>query len=55
MVQWLGLGAFTAVAWVGSIPGWGTKIQQTVRQGQKEKRKKRKKKKKTVDSDALNL
>ena len=26
-VQWLGLGAFTAVG-LGSIPGWGTKILQ---------------------------
>ena len=28
-VQWLGLGAFDAVAW-GSVPGWGTKILQAV-------------------------
>ena len=29
MVQWLGLGAFTAVG-LGSIPGWGTKIPQAM-------------------------
>ena len=35
-VQWLGLSAFTAMA-PGSIPGWGTKILQAVRHGQKKK------------------
>ena len=34
-VQWLGLGAFTAVG-PGSIPGWGTKIPQAL--GQKTKK-----------------
>ena len=33
-VQWLGLCAFTAED-LGSIPGWGTKIPQVVRHGQK--------------------
>ena len=36
MVQWLGLGAFTAES-LGSIPGRGTKIPQATRHGQKEK------------------
>lgn len=27
MVQWVGIGTFTAMA-LGSIPGWGTKILQ---------------------------
>ena len=35
-VQWLGLGAFTAVAW-GSIPGQGTKTLQAAQCGQKNK------------------
>ena len=39
MVQWLGLGAFTAEG-RSSIPGWGTKILQAVQHGQKEKKKK---------------
>ena len=39
MVQWLGLYAFTAKG-LGSIPGWGTKIQQAVWCGQKKKKKK---------------
>ena len=33
-VQWLGLGAFTAMG-LGSIPGQGTKIPQAVQHGQK--------------------
>ena len=37
-VQWLGLGAFTAVA-PNSIPGQETKIPQASQQGQKEKEK----------------
>ena len=39
VVQWLGLCTFTAEG-VGSVPGWGTKIPQAVRRGQKEKKKK---------------
>ena len=39
-VQWLGLGAFSAVA-PGSIPGQGTKILQAAQRGQKEKKFKR--------------
>ena len=35
-LQWLGLGAFTAVC-LGSIPGWGTKISQATRCSQKKK------------------
>ena len=35
-VQWLGLGAFTAVP-VDSVPGQGTKIPQTRQYGQKKK------------------
>ena len=38
MVQWLGLGAFTAVG-PGSIPGWGTRIPQAMQQGKKTKTK----------------
>ena len=38
VVQWLVLGAFTAVA-PGSIPGWGTNIPQDARCGQKKKNK----------------
>ena len=37
-VQWLGLGAFTAGD-PGLIPGWGTKILQAMRLGQKKKKK----------------
>ena len=36
-VQWLGLHAFIAKG-SGSIPGWGTKIPQAMRHGQKKKR-----------------
>ena len=36
MVQWLGLGAFTAGA-PGSIPDWGTKIPQGAWHEQKKK------------------
>ena len=36
-VQWLGLGAFTALA-LGSIPGPGTEIPQAARCSQKKKR-----------------
>ena len=39
MVQWLGLGTFTAKG-AGSIPGQGTKILQAEQRGQKEKEKK---------------
>ena len=39
-VQWLGLGAFTAVG-LGSIPGPGTKIPQAAQCGWKKKKKKR--------------
>ena len=42
VVQWLGLGAFTAMA-PGSIPGRGTKILQAARHGQKKKKKRKKK------------
>ena len=42
MVQWLGLGAFTAEG-MGSIPGQGTKVLQAMWHGQKKKKKKRKK------------
>ena len=37
MVQWLGLCTFTAVG-LGSIPGWGTKIQQAAMHSQKKKK-----------------
>ena len=37
-VQWLGLGAFTAMP-VVSVPGQGTKVPQTRQCGQKKKRK----------------
>ena len=37
MVQWLGLGTFTAVG-LGLIPGQGTKIPQAVRHGLKNKK-----------------
>ena len=37
MVQWLGLGAFTAVV-LGSVPGRGTKILQAMRRSQKTKK-----------------
>ena len=37
MIQWLGLGAFTAEG-PGSIPGQGTKIPQATWRGQKKKR-----------------
>ena len=43
-VQWLGLGAFTAVD-PGSIPGWGTKILQAAWGGQKKKKERKRKKK----------
>ena len=36
-VQWLGLQAFIAKD-TGSIPDWGTKIQQVPQSGQKEKK-----------------
>ena len=36
-VQWLGLRAFTDKS-LGSIPGWGTKISQDTRCGQKKKK-----------------
>ena len=36
VVQWLRLGAFTAVA-LSSVPGWGTKIPQAVWCSQKKK------------------
>ena len=39
VVQWLGLGALTARG-LGWIPGWGIKILQAVRCGQKKKEKK---------------
>ena len=39
VVQWLGLGTFTAVA-RGSIPGQGTKISQATRHGQKRRKEK---------------
>ena len=39
-VQWLGLGAFTAVG-LGSIPGWGTKILQLRPMWHSRKKKKR--------------
>ena len=39
VVQWLGLGSFTAVG-PGSIPGLGTKILQAMHRGQKKKKKK---------------
>ena len=61
VVQWLGLGAFTAMA-PGSIPGRGTKILQAARHGQKKKKKKKKKTRgfyplgrKTVGSEATGL
>ena len=38
MIHGLRFGAFTAVG-PGSIPGWGTKIPQAVRYGQKKKKK----------------
>ena len=37
LVQWLGLGAFTAVA-PGSISGWETKILRAVQRDQKKKK-----------------
>ena len=37
MIQWLGLGAFTAEG-TGSIPGWRTKIPQAAWCGQKKKK-----------------
>ena len=37
MVQWVGLGAFTART--SLIPGWGTKIPQAMWHGQKKKKK----------------
>ena len=37
VVQWLGLGAFTAES-LGSVPGCGTNIPQAVRCGQKKKK-----------------
>ena len=37
MIQWLGLGAFTAEG-PGSIPGQGTKIPQATWRGQKKKK-----------------
>ena len=40
MIQWLGLGALTAVT-LGSLPGQGTEIPQVVQCGQKEKEKKK--------------
>ena len=40
MVQWLGLGAFTAGA-PGSIPDWGTKIPQGAWHEQKKKEKRK--------------
>ena len=40
LVQWLGLGAFTAVA-PGSISGWETKILRAVQRDQKKKKKKK--------------
>ena len=36
MVQWLGLGTFTAID-LGSNPSWGTKISQVAWHGQKKK------------------
>ena len=39
VVQWLGLGAFTAEG-LGSTPGWGTKIPQAARCNEKNKNKK---------------
>ena len=38
VVQWLGLSTVIAVA-PGSIPGWGTKIPQALRCGQKRRKK----------------
>ena len=38
MVQWLGLGTFTAMV-LGSIPGQGTKIPQASQSSQKRKKK----------------
>ena len=40
LVQWLGLGAFTAVA-PGSISGWENKILRAVQRDQKKKKKKK--------------
>ena len=37
MVQWLGLGAFTAVG-PGSMPGWEIKILKDTKHGQKKKK-----------------
>ena len=37
VIQWLGLGPFTAKS-IGSIPGWGAKILQAVWSSQKKKR-----------------
>ena len=42
MVQWLGLGTFTAMA-LGSNPSRGTKISQAAWHGQKKKEKKKRK------------
>ena len=42
VVQWLGLGAFTAVTWVQSLVA-GTKILQATRHGQKIPKKQNKK------------
>ena len=42
MVQWLGLGTFTAMA-LGSNPSRGTKISQAAWHGQKRKKRKEKK------------
>ena len=39
VVQWLGVHAFTAQG-LGSIPGWGTKILQDARCGQKQRKEK---------------
>ena len=45
MAHWLGLGAFTALD-LGSVPGWGAKISQTMLGGKKAT---------TTDSDAVTL
>ena len=37
VIQWLGLGPFTAKS-IGSIPGWGAKILQAVWSSQKKKK-----------------
>ena len=41
MVQWLGLGTFTAID-LGSNPSWGTKISQVAWYGQKKRNKENK-------------